>query len=307
MSLMMVHMLGRYALFLERFRGRNDLAERFYRRAVAVAPDHLPSRGRFALFLETVRQDYDGAEEQYRQAIALAPNDPVLLGNYADFLEHARGDMEGAECFYRRALEVAPLHPNNLTNYATFLMEVSGEYDRAESLYQKALEIAPEHRNGLFKYAIFLTDIRGQYAEAADLYRRGLVVAPDNPAMLANFAGVLLLQGRETEGLAALEQALRHKSLQAPSADALECWFYGLIYGAPDGYPFALQAVRRLLEAGIRSPGFNLEPHVEQAREREHPWAEWIALLAPVVIREAPIEVLAEWTEWQAASVGTVH
>jgi len=306
-SVMLAHMLGRYALFLEQIRGRYDLAERYYRRSIAVDPDHVPNRGRFAIFLEVVRQDYEGAEEQYQQAIALAPNDPVLLGNYADFLEQARGDLEGAELFYRRALEVAPTHPNNLTNYATFLMEVRGEYDRAESLYQKALEVAPWHRNGLFKYAIFLTDVRERYREAEELYRRGLTVAPENPAMLANYAGLLLLQGKESDGLAALERALRNPALQKPSADAAECWFYTMLYGSPGGYAEALKALRRLLEAGVRSPGFNLGPHIARAEERGDPRGEWLATAAEVLLNQAPIEVLEHWAEWRAASVGPIH
>lgn len=304
---LLAHLLGRYALFLETVSGRHDLAERYYRRALAVEPDHVPNRGRYALFLETVRRDYAAAEEQYQRALFVAPNEPVLLGNYADFLETARNDHDAAEQFYRRALEVAPLHPNNLTNYATFLAEVRGEHDRAESLYQRALEVAPNLRNGLFKYGIFLTDVRQNYAEAEALYRRGLAVAPDNPAMLANLAGLLLLAGKRQEGLEALVQALRHPSLQQPSADAAECWFYALVHGAPDGRGPALKALHRLLETGVRSPGFQLEPHVAIAVRCEHPWADWLEPLAQVLTGEAPLPLLDTWSEWRAASPGIIH
>jgi Tfp pilus assembly protein PilF len=306
MPALRAHLLGRYALFLE-MRGRHDLAERYYRRAIAADPDHVTNRGRYAVFLETVRRDYDGAEAQYRQALTLAPNDPVLLGNFADFLEQARGEYDDAEHFYRRALEAAPYHPNNLVNYATFLAEVRGEYDRAEALYQRALEVAPDHRNGLFKYAIFLTDVRHEYEAAEALYRRGLAVAPNNGAMMANFAGLLLLAGKREEGLAALERALRHPALQQPTADAAECWFYALVHGAPAGRSGALGVIRRLLEAGVRSPGFRLEPHVAIAGEQGHPWTPWLIVLAQVLVDEAEIGRLESWAEWQAASPGPVH
>lgn len=307
MSNHLAHLLGRYALFLETVRGRYDLAERYYRRALAVDPEHVPNRGRYAVFLETVRRDLDGAEEQYQQALSFAPNDPVLLGNFGDFLEQARGDLEAAEQFYRRALEVAPNHPNNLTNYATFLTEMRGAHDRAEALYQRALERAPNHRNALFKYAIFLTDIRGDYPTAEALYRRGLQVAPENGAMRANFAGLLLLQGKRQEGLAALDEALRHPALLHPSADAAECWFYALVHGAPEGRATALKVLRRLLEAGIRSPGFRLEPHVALVSEQDHPWAGWLPPLARVLTAEADLAVLAPWEAWQDALPGVVH
>lgn len=307
MSNLLAHLLGRYALFLETVRGRYDLAERYYRRALAVDPDHVANRGRYAVFLETVRRDLDGAEEQYLQALALAPNDPALLGNFADFLEQGRDDLDGAEQFYRRALEADPLHPNNLTNYATFLAEMRGEYDRAEALYRRALEVAPNHRNALFKYALFLTDVRRDYAGAEALYRRGLAVAPHNGAMRANFAGVLLLAGKREEGLAALEEALSHPALQRPSADAAECWFYALVHGAPEGRPNALRALRRLLEAGIRSPGFVLVPHVALAEAQGHPWAAWLEALALVLTARADLAFLAPWPAWQEASPGTIH
>lgn len=307
MSAMLAHLLGRYALFLETVRGRYDLAERYYRRAISTDPEHVDNRGRYAVFLETVRQDFDAAEEQYQQALRVAPNDPTLLGNYADFLEQARGDLDGTERFYRRSLEAGPLHPNNLTNYATFLTEVRGEHDRAESLYQRALEVAPNHRNSLFKYAIFLTDVRREYPLAEALYRRGLEVAPDNGAMLANFAGLLLLEGKRAEGLEALEHALGHPALQQATADIAECWFYALVHGAPEGRLTALQVLRRLLEAGIRSPGFQLQPHIALADGQGDPWTDWLARLAFVLTDEAPLSVLEGWEEWQAARPGTVH
>lgn len=307
MSKLRARLLGRYALFLETVKGRYELAERFYRRALALDPEHVPTRGRFAVFLETVRRDFDGAEEQYREALTAAPNDPVLLGNYADFLEQAREDLDGAEQFYRRALEAAPMHPNNLTNYATFLMEVRGECERAEALYQRALELAPTHRNGLFKYAIFLSDVRQDYSKAIELYRRALQVDPENGAIRANLAGALLLDRQREEGLAALDEALHHPSLQVPSADAAECWFYAVVHGAPEGRLEALQALRRLLEIGVRSPGFLLEPHVARAARQDHPWAEWLGPLAAVLVGEARLASLAPWEEWQDASPGTIH
>lgn len=307
MSNLLAHLLGRYALFMETVRGRHDLAERYYRRALVVDPEHVPNRGRYAIFLETVRRDLDGAEEQYQQALAIAPNDPVLLGNFGDFLEQARGDLDAAEQYYRRALEVAPTHPNNLTNYATFLTEARGEHDRAEALYQRALERAPRHRNALFKYALFLTDVREDYPGAEALYRRGLEVAPGNGAMRANFAGLLLLQGKREEGLAALDEAMRHPALIHPGADSAECWFYALLHGAPEGRATALKVLRRLLEAGIRSPGFRLEPHVALATRQGHPWADWLEPLARVLSAEADLAVLAPWDRWQDALPGAIH
>lgn len=299
--------MSRYALFLERFRGRYDLAEAYYRRALAADPDDVDNRGRYAIFLETVRRDYEGAEAQYQAALAAAPNHPVLLGNYADFLEQSRGDLDRAESYYRRALEADPLHPNNLTNYATFLAEVRREYERAEGLYQRALEVAPSHRNALFKYAIFLTDIKREYSDAERLYRVALEAYPDNGAIMANLVGVLFLVGKGAEGRRGLERALAHPALQRPTADAAECWFYQITHGEKDGRIPALRALRRLLAAGVRSPGFELEPHVTIAREHGHPWSEWLGPLAAVLTDGADPEVLDGWQAWAEARSGPMH
>lgn len=300
-------LLSQYARFLERFLGRHDLADAYYRRAVAADPDDAVIRGQYAVFLETAMRDYGAAEAQYQAALALAPNHPTLLGDYADFLEQARGDMDAAERYYRRALEADPLHANNLTNYATFLTEVRYAYDRAEALYQRALGVAPLHRNALFKYALFLTDVKRAYGDAADLYRVALSAYPDNGAIMANLAGALFLAGRMSEAQETLRSALAHPALQRPTADAAECWFYQVVYGDPAERPPALSALRRLLGAGIRSPGFLLEPHVSAARVAHHPWSAWLGPLAAVLTAEADIESLDGWDAWAAARPDPVH
>lgn len=299
--------LSRYAFFLERFRGRYDLAERYYRRALADDPDDAEIRGLYAVFLETVRRDLDGADAQYRAALAVAPNHPVLLGNYADFLEQSRGDVDQAERCYRRALEADPFHPNNLTNYATLLTEVRGEHERAEALYQRALEVAPLHRNALFKYAIFLTDVKREYRDAERLYRLALEAYPENGAILANLVGVLFLEGKAEAGREMLEQAVGHPALQRPIADAAECWFYQIAHGPEEQRMHALRALRRLLDAGVRSPGFQLGPHVALAQRQGHPWGEWLNTLAAVLTAEAPAEILDAWDAWVEARSGAVH
>lgn len=101
--------------------------------------------------------------------------------------------------------------------------------------------------------------------------------------------------------------ALRHPALQSPSADAAECWFYALVHGAPEGRGPSLTALRPLLETGIRSPGFRLEPHVAIAAREGHPWAGWLEVLAQLLTDQAPLLVLDPWAEWRAALPGVIH
>ena len=80
-----------------------------------------------------------------------------------------------------------------------------------------------------------------------------------------------------------------------------------MVHGAPEGRAPALTALRRVLETGVRSPGFHLEPHVAIAVREGHPWADWLEALAEVVTDQAPLGVLDPWEEWRTASPGVIH
>ena len=62
------------------------------------------------------------AEKLYRRALEVDPNHPHILGNFALFLTDVRGQHDEAEQHYRRALEVDPNHANNLGNFIGFLV-----------------------------------------------------------------------------------------------------------------------------------------------------------------------------------------
>lgn len=288
MSMRRSNLLGNYAFFLETVRRRYDLADRYYQRALAVGPQNARIMRLYAGFLEMRLEQYNLAEAYYERALAIDPKSAALLGNYAEFRESARQDFDRAEELYEQALQAGPCHVNNLQNYATFLAEVRGRYDEAEALYKRALALDPLNRFALFKYAVFLTDIREDYAGAEQLYRRALVVAPYNPAIHANLAGLLLLQGKEEEGLARLDEALRHPVPDFSLPDELECWFYALVYRQREAYEEAQCQIRRLLENGVRSPGFNLAPHVKRALASGHPMGVEIAQLAAAITDQAP-------------------
>lgn len=298
MSIRRSNLLGQYAFFLETVRRRYDLADRFYQRALAVNPQNARIMRLYAGFLEMRLEAWDLAEAYYERALRIDPENPALLGNYAEFRASIRQDYDRAEALYVQAMRASPSHVNNLQNYATFLSEVRSRHDQAEALYEQALALDPLDRFTLFHYAVFLTDIRGELAEAEGLYRRGLLVAPHNPAMHANLIGLLLLQGKEEEGLARLDEALGRPVPDDSLPDVLECWFYALLYRKPEFHREALVQIRGLLERGVYSPGFNLAPHVAGVRAMGHPLGEWLEPLAAVITGNAPTAVLEPWALW---------
>lgn len=297
---MIADLLGRYAIFLETVRGRYDLADRYYQRALALEPENPRILGHYALFCEVVQGDLAKADQLYRRALAGRPDDPSLLGNYAEFLEQGLGEYDQAEAVYRRALAAGPMHLNNLVNWATFLTERRRAHDQAEAVYRQVLAAEPAHRNGLFKYAIFLTDVRGALAGAEALYRRGLETAPGNLGMTANLIGLLFLQ-EKAEAWPTLDEALRQPAFSEPSADLAECLFYGLVYGPTARRRQFMRSLATLLALGIRSPGWDLAPHLKLAEQRRHPWWDWLPSLAAVLVDEADEAVLEAWPEWAVA------
>lgn len=121
MSDMLAHLLGRYALFLEMVRGRYDLAERYYRRALTVAPEHIPNRGRFAVFLEMVRSDHGRAEALYERVLEVAPNHRNGLFKCATSSPMCATTTTGPKSSTAGASR-SPDNPAMLTNFAAGLL-----------------------------------------------------------------------------------------------------------------------------------------------------------------------------------------
>ncbi|MCK6521770.1 hypothetical protein L6R49_10060, partial [Myxococcota bacterium] len=71
-----------------------------------------------------------------------------------------------------------------------------------------------------------------------------------------------------------------HQLTPQPLQRGLDPWVRRRLHDeAPERLLPPLQAIRRLLEAGVRSPGFDLSANVEAARRDGHPHADRVALL----------------------------
>jgi tetratricopeptide (TPR) repeat protein len=167
---------------------------------------------------------------------------------------------------YKRALEVDPQHANNITNYASFLSDVRKNDEAAEAMYKRALEANPKHANAR-----------------------------------VNLAGLLLAAGKPS-GITGLHQAIELFSQNSHPTAEIECAFYLFAHCTPPERLDALRTVRKLLEAGARSPNWDFSRNIERARLDGHPEVDWLGKLASVINDEAQPEVLDGWPAWENAA-----
>ncbi len=293
--------LGNYAIFLKNERKDNDAAESMYKRALEADPKHATHLGNYEIFLMKDRTDNDGAESMYKRALEADPKHANNLGNYATFLRSERKDNDAAESMYKRALEADPKHATNLGNYAIFLQNERKDNDAAESMYKRALEADPKHANNLGNYAIFLQNERKDNDAAESMYKRALEADPENANHYANLARLLLANGKP-EGLVALDRAFQLlRETEQPQVE-LECEFYGFAHGPVPGRTAALRNLRRLLDQGVRSPGWDLSRNTDRALLEGHPEGPWLPKLAAVINGDAQPELLSGWPAWNSAA-----
>jgi Tfp pilus assembly protein PilF len=294
--------LGNYANFLTTVRSDHDQAETFFKRAIEADPRNTITLGNYANFLTTVRSDHDQAETFFKLAIEADPRHANILGNYANFLMTVRSDLDQAETFYKRAIEADPRDANILGNYAFFSQTVRSDHDQAETFFKRAIEADPRHANTVGNYANFLQNVRSDHDQAETYYKRAIEADPRHANNLGNYAGFQLLFGgehRREEALEILQQVLSEPDL--PDALAAECWFYAAVYRPKSDREEAVRKLKQVLQAGARSPGWDLEPHVARARKMGHPDADWLEKVAAVISFGAEIAILADWPEWRAA------
>ena len=247
------------------------------------------------------RHNPDRANEVYEQAIKQFPNEASLLGNYAVFLKNQKKDYDAAESMYKRALEADPKNPANFGNYANFLQDERQNDDPAEALYRRGLEVDPKNAVVLGNYATFLRFKRRDYGAAGIMYKRAIEADPKHTNNLANFAGFLLARG-DSDGLAILQRALEAvRENPVPPAAEIESAFYSFVHGQPEYRTAAMYKLRHLLEAGVRSPGWDLSENVARSKEDGHPDASWIGKLAAVINEESDATILNDWPTWQNA------
>ncbi|MBI2304917.1 MAG: tetratricopeptide repeat protein [Chloroflexi bacterium] len=247
------------------------------------------------------KTDPERADQIYQEGLKKFPQSADLLGVYAGFLKTVRKDYGGAEGYYQRALEADPGYATALGNYANFLWTIRKDYEGAEGYYRRAIEADPGHATALGNYALFLWTIRKDYEGAEGYYKRALEADPGSAIKLGNYAGLLLARGDYDKGLSMLDKAL---SLAGPDEQALllECFFYRYAHHRDEDIRNkSLARIKEMIEAGVRSPGWNLQDNVERGVKDGHPYPGLLQTLARVIADEAEAQELEGFDVWRKA------
>ena len=150
--------------------GRYELAQNKLGRALELHGGNADTHHYIA---EVYKQlgEFDLADKHYRRAVALTPNDHRLLNNYGAYLCD-RTRFEKAEEYFLRAAAL----PRNKTpefayeNIALCALRVDN-MDKAESYFRKALELRPQLPKSLLRMAE-LTLNQGEYLSARAFLQR---------------------------------------------------------------------------------------------------------------------------------------
>jgi tetratricopeptide (TPR) repeat protein len=205
-------------------------------------------------------------------------------------------DPDRADAIYREGIESID-DPRLLVAYARFLKNIRNENDRAQEIYERAITAHPDSPVALGNYAFFLKSVRKDHGRARELYERAIAADPNDANSLGNLAGLLLESEDDERVLALIDRAFDNAS-RADGGLFCELWFYLLAAGQSEDRAGALGALRNLVGAGARSPGWDFSGVIERARRENRPDVEWLEKLADVIAERAEPEILQGWGAW---------
>ncbi|MDI4232497.1 SIR2 family protein [Bradyrhizobium sp. Arg237L] len=251
---------------------------------------HLSGRGKYA-----------EAYEAYMRALEIDPDNVQNLLHLASFLvDHdVRSEdfdlrLDKAERLLRRACNIESRNPRALGSLASFLWTRRLDKDAADAFFQRALQADPENTETMASYGNFIWRAHGLLEEATEYYNEAIAKNPDNMRMLANFSQLLFLtneNGRARRYAKAVLERAKSRILQ------LEATFYLYVFDDEAGREAYLPKLKSLIEAGVRSPGWDLEESVRYA-EQSGKGSLLIETLSNVISNGLPAEKLSQLVDW---------
>lgn len=229
-------------------------------------------------------KDVDHAEKIYKEGLEKYPDDADLLGVYASFLRREKEDHVQAGIYYQKSLETNPANVTNLGNYANFLCDIKKDYAKAEVYYKKSLKVDPYHGINLGNYALFLHKEKKDYSQAKIYYIKSLEVSPNYDHVLGNYAHFLILTEK---GFAQAKEYIDKAFTQNPKHLGLlsELWFYRYAH-YEEHREEAEKELNRLIKEGAKSPGWDLQSHVDLAMENGHANPKLLQKFADQITKE---------------------
>ena len=191
----------------ERKAGRPAEAERAYRQAVQLAPNHADAWTGLGSICAQLGK-FDAAESSYRRSIELKPHQPQTL-NSLGILYARTGRPVQAEEVFRRAVAQQPGYAKALHNLGNILAEQKKSAAAAES-YRQA-ERAGYREASLFDGWAGALSALGDQRAAEVMLQQALKTWPDDPGLLKRLGTVLSHQLCWDGAAACLRRSLQHR------------------------------------------------------------------------------------------------
>ena len=267
--------------------GQVEAAERLYREALAVAPEHAPALALLAVVAQDLRQ-FDAAERLLTRAIALQPDladAHFFLGN----LYRGQRRLEEAARCYQTTVDLAPTYVEAYNNLGYTLARIGRSGD-ADASFRAALAISPDHAGALTNLGNLLreqnrpeaalpllsrvTELEpgsaaaqnnlgntykdlGRLDEAIEHYRRAIALAPNAAEVHSNLGILLQKLGDPTGAIASFQRAV---ALRPNSPNTFRNLLSALLFDPTAKPDDVFAAHQRFGRTFARSP-------------REMPWA----------------------------------
>ncbi len=187
--------------------GQAELAERNIRRAIGHQPRNAAYHNSLAAVLISLGRMPE-AEAAARAAIALSPNLPEAFRNLGNALSEQNRNEEAAAA-YQRSLQLAPQNADAHFAVANVLRKMK-RWDAAIASYQGAIQLRPNFAEALNNLGATLR-LLGKIPEAMTANQRALQVNPNNPRAYSNLATTL---GDMNDWTGAIEAHRRAIALQ---------------------------------------------------------------------------------------------
>ena len=184
--------------------GRLQEAERLYRLALGMAPDHPEALHLLGLLLYRLNR-YDEAIASIARAIDRHPSSPLYWFNLGVVTQKA-SRREDAIRAYRQAMTLNPRYLEAFINLGNVLKD-QGSASEAREAYQQALALNPSHADTHNNLGVILKD-EGHSTRAIESYRQAINLKPTHIEAFNNLGLALMERGSLDEAISAFEQAL---------------------------------------------------------------------------------------------------
>ncbi|WP_076866148.1 SIR2 family protein [Bradyrhizobium mercantei] len=252
-------------------------------------------------------KDNEGAQSLYEAALSVDPDNVQCLCHYASFVLDTSSNTKEfpdplafSRSLLRRACASEPYNALALGSYASFSWTRDQNANVAEDYFQRALQADPGNSETLASYANFLWRSEGsaRFEEALEYYERSHAMNPASFRTLANYSQLLFLTDDKGRARDYAITALK----KAPSdAVRLEAAFYLFCNDRKENRSPYLKSMRALIDAGVRSPHWDLSPTVNQAVSQSHEDAILIGALAQVISHGTSDKGLSGFIAWEKA------